>query len=198
MSEIITKALKVLNDGGVMAHATDTCYGFACDVFNRRALARLYKIKKMDKNKPVSILVSDFTMAKKYGFFNKSAIALAKKYWPGAVTLIVKRKKSLPDFLNPKAKSVGIRVPGHKLSLELVKKLGRPITTTSANITTLPSPYSVSAIRKQFRGQKLKPDYIIDSGSLDKTQLPSTIVDVTSSKIKIVRQGSVHITLDDN
>lgn len=190
------KAVSILKQGGVIAHATDTCYGFACDVFNRRALASLYKLKKMAADKPVSILVSDLKMAKKYGFFGKNASNLAKKYWPGALTIIVKRKKSLPKFFNPKSKTVGIRVPDDKLSRELAKKLARPITTTSANISGESSPYSVSAIKKQFRGKAQQPDFIIDSGKLNKNP-PSTIVDASGLSLKVIRQGSIHIGLSD-
>lgn len=189
-----SRAVSILRAGSVIAHATDTCYGFACDPFNRRALASLYKLKKMAVSKPVSILVSDLKMAQKYGFFNKKAKALAQKYWPGALTIIVKRKKSLPKFFNPKAKTVGIRVPDHKLSLNLAKKLGRPITTTSANISGQPSPYSVSAIKKQFRGKKIKPDFIINSGRLNKNP-PSTIVSAEGLSLKIIRQGGIQVGL---
>lgn len=184
------KAISILSAGGVIAHATDTCYGFACDIFNEDALKRLYKLKQMDCEKPVSILVADLEMAKKYGIFSKTALALAKKHWPGALTIIVKRKKSLPVFLNPKSKTIGFRVPAHKLSLELVKKFGGPLTTTSANISGRPAPYSVSAIKKQFVGRKFRPDFIIDSGIL-KRNLPSTIIDCSKTSPKIIRQGII-------
>lgn len=186
----LRKAISVLKEGGVIAHATETCYGFACDVFNKNAIDRLYKLKQMKSDKPVSILVVDLKMAQKFGIFNKCALELAKKYWPGPLTIIVKRKKTLPAFLNPKSKTIGIRVPGHKLSLELVKKLGSPITTTSANISGLASPYSVSAIKKQFSGQKPKPDFILDSGRLKKNP-PSTIIDVSGAKPVVVRSGAI-------
>ena len=192
-TKAISAAIAILNNGGVIAHATDTCYGFACDVFSEQGLGRLYKIKKMPNSKPVSILVSDLKMAKKYGIFNKRAEKLAKKYWPGALTIVVKRKKSLPRFLNPKLKTVGIRLPAHALSRKLARLLGRPITTTSANISGKPAPYSVVVIRRQLSSQKFKPDFIIDSGGLPK-KLPSTIVEITGNKIKILRVGAT--TLD--
>lgn len=176
----------------MIAHATDTCYGFACDALNRRALARLYKLKKMSCSKPLSIMVADLKMAKQYGIFNKSAEKLAKKYWPGALTIIVKRKKSLPHFLNLGLKTIGIRVPDHKLSLELIRRFNKPLITTSANISGRPSPYSISAIHKQFRSQKLKPDFIINSSRL-KRNPPSTIVDMTGRKPHCRRQGSLVI-----
>lgn len=188
------KALSVLWKGFVVVHATETCYGFACDSFNKDALKRLYALKKMPGIKPVSILVWSLGEAQKYGVFSAAAKKLAQKYWPGPLTLIVKRKKTLPSFLNPGHKTIGIRVPGHKLSRHLARALGRPITTTSANISGRPSPYSVSAIRRQFVRQKFKPDFIYNSGSLPKNP-PSTIIDVTGSKMKIIRRGSLKVTL---
>lgn len=146
----------------------------------------------MPKLKPVSILVANFKMAQRFGVFNKTAKMLVRKYWPGALTIIVKRKKSLPFFLNPNISSIAIRVPNHKLSRQLAQKLSRPITTTSANISGLPSPYSVSAIKKQFRGKKPKPDFIINSGRLKKNP-PSTIVDASGRVFKIIRQGEIQI-----
>lgn len=188
----VKRALSILNSGGVIAHATDTCYGFACDIFNEKALKRFYRLKQMDCEKPVSILVADLEMAKEFGIFSKTAELLAKKHWPGALTIIVKRKKTLPVFLNPMSKTIGFRVPAHKLSLELVKKLGGPLTTTSANISGQLAPYCVFAMKKQFIRRKLKPDFIIDSGRL-KRNLPSTIVDCSKLTPKIIRQGSVTI-----
>lgn len=189
MKKPLKRALEVLRRGGVIAHATETCYGFACDIFNRRALASLYKIKKMSLKKPVSILVPDFASAKKYGKFSPFAKKLAKKYWPGPLTIIVKRKKSLPNFFNPGTKTIGIRIPAHALSLNLAKAFGGPLTTTSANISGQPSPYSVSAIQKQFRGKKPKPDFVLNSGRLKKNP-PSTIIDISQKTPKIIRHGS--------
>lgn len=187
------EAFLILRTGGIIAHATETCYGFACDATNRSALARLFALKKMSVRKPVSILVWSLTEAQKYGIFGVAAKKLAKKYWPGPLTIIVKRKKTLPAFLNPGHKTIGIRVPAHVLSRRLAQKLGRPITTTSANISGKPSTYSVSAIRRQFGRQKLKPDFIFNSGRLPKYP-PSTIVDVSGKKLKIVRVGSLTIS----
>lgn len=192
MASLLPKAVATLRSGGVIAHATDTCYGFACDVLNKKALARLYRLKKMPRSKPVSLLVADVAMAKKFGVFPKSALKLAQKYWPGALTIIVKRKKTLPTFFNHGHMSVGFRVPGDKLSRELPRAFGSPLSTTSANISGQPSPYSVSAIRRQFVKQPFKPDLIMDAGRLKKNP-PSTIIDMTEKTPKIIRQGSVRL-----
>ncbi len=189
----IEQAVKVLLEGGVVAHATDTCYGFACDVFNERALVKLYALKEMSEYKPVSILVSSLAEAEGYADFDDESRVLAQQYWPGALTLVLPRKYTLPTFLNKQYKSVGIRVPDHELSLRLTQLLGRPITTTSANVTMLPSPYTAKAIREQFKDRKIKPDFILDSGILSSENLPSTIIDMTLRQPQIIRQGSLVI-----
>lgn len=193
--QAIEKALTILREGGVVVHATETCYGFTCDIFNKKALKRLYTLKQMPKTKPVSIMVGSFKQAQKYGYFSKEARKLAKKYWPGPLTIIVKRKKTLPDFLNPKVKTIGIRVPDHKLSLELIKKFKTPLVTTSANISGKPSLYSVFAIKKQFAKQRIKPDFYINSGKIKK-HAPSTIVDMLKDKINLVRKGDLIPEID--
>lgn len=186
MQKNLKKAIDVLKTGGIVAHATDTCYGFACDIFNKSALERLYKLKQMSREKPVSILVADLRMARRLGFFNKTALMLARKYWPGPFTIIVKRKKSLPSFFNPRTRTVGIRIPKHALSQELSRRFGGPLTTTSANISGKPSLYSASAIHAQFKHRHMKPDFILDSGKLTKNP-PSTIIDVSGNILKIIR-----------
>lgn len=186
--------IRVLRAGGVIAHATDTCYGFACDALNEHALKKLYALKRMSREKPVSILVSDSVLARQYGVFDERARVLAEQYWPGALTVIVPRLPTLPPFLNPGSESVGIRVPDHAFSLELARRFGAPLTTTSANITALPSPYTVRQIAAQFEESELKPDIIVDGGDLDPHNLPSTIVDLTGDVPRIVRQGSLKLT----
>ena len=188
-NEQIDEAVAVLREGGVVAHATDTCYGFACDAFNQTALERLYALKNMPMSKPVSILVANFHEAQKYAEFSDEARVLAERYWPGALTLVLPRKSIVPAFLNPGVASIGIRVPGHALSLELAKLFGSPITTTSANISGLPSPYSIADIQAQFTHVQLKPDYSLDSGALSAENLPSTIIDMTGESPVIIRQG---------
>lgn len=189
----IRRAAVMLARGGVIAHATETCYGFACDAFSRRALKRLYRLKWMKQDKPVSILVADFKQAQRYGVFSKMARLLAQRCWPGPLTLIVKRKKTLPGFLNPGTKTIGIRVPDHALALSLARHFGRPLTTTSANISGRPPCYSISGIKRQFRSAAHKPDFILDAGRIKKRP-PSTIIDLSGKKPQLVRQGELKIS----
>jgi len=171
-------------------HATETCYGFACDALNKKAISRLYKIKKMDAKKPSSIMVANLTQAQKYGEFNALAKKLAKKYWPGPLTIIVQRKSSLPKFLNPSSETIGIRCPAHELTQKILRAYKLPLITTSANISGQKESYSVNTFLKSAPKNSLLPDSILDSESIPKRK-PSTIVAIEKNEIKILRSGSI-------
>jgi len=185
--KMIKNTLTVLEKGGIIMHATETCYGFACDAFNKKAIKRLYTLKKMNAKKPSSIMVTDLKTAQKYGKFNNLALKLARKYWPGPLTIIVQRRASLPKFLNPSAKTIGIRCPNNELTQKILKAYNHPIITTSANLSGEKEIYSVRALSK-----KIKPDLIIDSGTIPHRK-PSTIVSTEKNKIEILRQGTLKI-----
>lgn len=194
IAKTIKNALAALKKSGVIMHATETCYGFACDALNKKAVLRLYNLKKMDLGKPSSIMVASFAQAKKYGYFNPLATRLAKKYWPGPLTIIVPRKKTLPKFLNPTSKTIGIRVPAHSLTQKILRAYKHPLITTSANISGKKEVYSVRAFLKSMPKNVSVPDLIIDSGAIPK-QKPSTIISIEKNKIKILRQGNLKISV---
>jgi L-threonylcarbamoyladenylate synthase len=187
MSNLAQDAAKALYSGQVVAHPTETCYGLAVDIFQKSAIERLYSLKKMSLSKPVSILVRDLDEAQRYGEFNSSALKLALKNWPGPLTIIVPKKKTLPAWINPGMDSVGVRVSSNRKTRELVEAFGSPISTTSANIAGEACCYSVD----EFLQQGLKPDFVLDSGRIAEN-LPSTIVKVGEA-LEIVRQGSLKI-----
>lgn len=180
--DALKSAIDVLNTGGVVMHPTETCYGLAVDIFNKDALAKLYRIKAMDLNKPVSILVDGLGMALEYGIFPQKALELARDYWPGALSIVVPRKRDLPEFLNPGNDFVSFRHSSLSFCTEMVKALGRPISTTSAN---------KSGEKESYKPFKLKGvDLLIDGGEILKTR-PSTIVKVEGDLVTILRQGDV-------
>ena len=132
------------------------------------------------------IIVSDFKMANEYFNFDKNSLDLAKKYWPGPLTLILNKKGK------NKGKGIAVRVSNNKIANQLTKKLGRPITATSANISGQDLCYNIFDAIKQFKNNKIKPDIFLDAGILPKN-LPSTIIDARNKKIKIIRQGKIKI-----
>ncbi|MFA6435604.1 MAG: L-threonylcarbamoyladenylate synthase [Candidatus Gracilibacteria bacterium] len=179
----IQNATQVLRQGGVVAHPTDTCYGLAADIFNEKALRHLYEMKGMASEKPVSILVRSLEEAKRFGEFSPLAMRLAKRFWPGPLTLVVPRTPELPAFLNPGVSEVGIRFIDEPFSVAMLVAFGGPVTTTSANAHGLPSPYCVEEI-------SVKPDAILDGGVLNRAQKPSTLIRVVGDKAEILREGS--------
>lgn len=182
-SNVIAKAAEVLEFGGVVMHPTETCYGLAVDIFNEKAIEKLYKAKGRDFKKPVSILVNGLEMAKKYGEFNEAAEKLAEKFWPGALSIVVPRKKSLPEFLNPGQDFVSIRYSADKFCSELVEAYSKPITTTSANLAGEPPLYVAEEFSEDL-------DLIVDDGEISINK-PSTVVKVEGDGIVVLRQGGV-------
>ncbi len=188
---IIDEAVLILKKGGVVMHPTDTCYGLAVDVFNEEALQKLYSLKRMDMFKPVSIIVSSVQDAKRWGEVDVKAEDLMRRFWPGPYTFLVKRKSTLPMFFNKGIDKVGLRNPYAPNVIRIVDKFGRPVSTTSANISGRPEAYDVSEFLGQIKGENnsVKPDLIIDVGLINENE-PSTIYDVEN---EICLRGSIEL-----
>ena len=175
---------KVLWDGGVVMHPTETCYGLAVDVFNKSALKKLYDLKEMSTDKPVSILIDSVGMAQEFGLFSDKAFDLANEYWPGPLSILVPRSKELPDFLNEDNDFVSMRHSSMDFCMNMVEEFGRPVTTTSANKTTESQLYLPDA--SSLKGV----DLLVDGGEI-KSNKPSTIVKVDGDNLTILRQGDL-------
>lgn len=186
----MAKAMEVLHSGEVVMHATETCYGLAADIFDEKALQRVYDIKKMSLGKPVSLMIQRREEAEKYAEFGDLAMQLAQEFWPGPVTLILPRMASLPSFFNAGHGTVGVRCPDHDISQLLVEKFGGPLTTTSANITTVPEVYTVKEFIDQLDAEGKRPALILDSGRIEKNP-PSTIIAFTENGPEIIRRGAI-------
>jgi len=188
---VAIESANVIRNGGVVMHPTETCYGFAADIFNEDALSKIYTIKGREENKPFSMLVDSFEMAEKYGEFSELARNIAKKYWPGALSIIVPRKLALPEFFNEGEKFVSIRLSSDKFTSEMLRNFGGPVTTTSANVSGLPPLYSVDM--SQFCEKASYIDLVVDGGPLSENK-PSTIVKIIGSEMSILRQGDIYLS----
>lgn len=129
----LKKAIIILKAGGVIAFPTETVYGIGAALNQPIAIKRIYKIKKRPRNKPLQVLVSDIEQAKTLGVFNQKSLALAKA-WPGPLTLVVPKTKSVPKLITGGTQKVGIRIPNNKTVLSLIEIIG-PLVATSANQT---------------------------------------------------------------
>jgi L-threonylcarbamoyladenylate synthase len=188
---VVKKATEVLREGGVIAYPTDTAYGLGVDATNDEAISRLYKIKNREGNKPTHVVVSDIDMANHYVVFNKEARMLAKVFLPGPLTIILKNKGRVSKRIVGENGTLGIRMPNSEFIQSLVKEFRLPITTTSANKTGDPAPYSVDEIKNSFGEDFEKIDLVIDGGEL-KRVLPSTLVDLSRKEIKVLREGPIN------
>ncbi len=191
----VDRAVEFLRKGGVLIHPTDTCYGMAADITNQNAVEKIHLLKQMSLHKPMSILVSDTSMLKQYGKTNQKIDDIVKKYLPGALTLIIPKTQNVPQHYAEGKSSIGIRIPDDSLSLEICKRLGKPLTTTSANLTGQIQAYSSDEVANYFEDQ----DVLFFDGGLLKKQKPSTIIKVKEDGFEIIRQGDLFIhNLDEN
>ena len=182
----ITEAAEVLMNDGVIAIPTDTVYGIACLAFNSKAIDRIFSIKGRDSTKALPILIGSFEQLEQIAQpINKNAKKLVTIFWPGALTIVVLRKHTLPENLSSYP-TVGIRMPKHPWLINLIKKVG-PLAATSANLSGHPEARSAQEVAEALNR---KIDLIIDGGQSALT-LSSTVVDCSGTEIKILREGPI-------
>lgn len=188
-SKMIDRAVEVLRGGGVVCFPTDTVWGVGAAVSSRKGVEKLYQVMERDNKKPTAILVSDVDMANRYGVMNKKTRELAKKYWPGAVTVVVEaRGNKVPKMVRGGGDSIGLRAPKHKVVQELVKRLGKGLVASSANVAGGREPRKRDEIEKEF---EKKVDMVIE-GEAGGTRA-STVIGVEGEEVKVLRQGEVEI-----
>ena len=182
----IEKAAKILRNGGAVIYPTDTLYGLGVNASDSKAVLRVFEIKGRE-NKPISVAIANLTEAKKYAKFSPLASRIAKKFLPGPLTLILPSRLNLPKELNPNDEKVRIRIPDSKIALELIKKCKFPLTATSANLSGGKNPITAREAIRQI-GDKV--DLVLDAGKC-RYNKPSTVVDLSSNKIEVVREGVI-------
>lgn len=187
MNKNLAKAIKIVKNGGIIIFPTDTAFGIGCRIDKADSVARLFKLRKRPTEKAVPVLASSIEMAKKYAEFSESAEKLAKKYWPGGLTLVLKNKK-VPQVVIGGGSTVGLRMPNHNSTLQLIRKVGVPIVGCSANFAGEKTPYKMSEL--DFELISLVDLVLPGRCSVKKS---STVVDLSSSKIKIIREGAVEL-----
>lgn len=180
--KVIDEAVKVLADGGVILYPTDTVYGLGANIFNRKAVKKVYNIKKRSYLKPVSLLVSSKDAIPLVSKASLNQLYFIDKYLPGPYTFILKKSKIVPRHLTSGSANVGVRVPKSEIACSLAKIF--PITTTSANLSNKGTLDTPEEILKQLG---CEVDLIIDVGPL-KSGNPSTIIDLTGEEPVFVKR----------
>jgi len=163
------------------------------DATNQKAVDRLLTYKSRREGRPLSVAVSNQSMASKYIKLNLTAKNLYNKFLPGPLTVVSAGRHKLARGVESETGSLGIRIPDHPIAIALVKNLGRPITATSANVSYKPRPYSIKQLLTQTSKKQQKLiDFIIDAGTLPRRPV-STIVDTTLDDPLIIRQGRIRL-----
>lgn len=192
-SESVDRAVKVLNQGGLVVYPTETLYGIGADATSQEAVNKLTKYKNRPFGKPYSIAVTNQLMAEKFVDLNSTARNFYKKFLPGPLTVISTGKHTLARGVESEDGTLGIRIPDYKLVIDIVKKFGKPITSTSANASYKKRPYTVNDILDNISDkQKDLIDLIIDAGELPKND-PSTVIDTTLDDAVVLRQGEIKL-----
>ncbi len=187
----IQKAADILDAGGVIAYPTDTVYGIGCDLHNRKAIDRIYRIKGLDRGHRLSFICQDLSNISEYAFVTDFAYRWLKRLFPGPYTVVLPASRMVPKILLEKRREVGIRVPDNLTCLELTRALGRPIISTSATDPMTKEIIIDADVVKDRLGRQL--DLVLDGGLL--TKEPSTVVSLLEDEITVLREGKGPVDL---
>jgi L-threonylcarbamoyladenylate synthase len=183
----IARAARVIKGGGVIIFPTETVYGLGCSPFNKKAVKRIFELKGRASKKPLAVIVENFKQVKQLTKkISPRAKDLMTRFWPGPLTLILYKSNKIPNYVTCGSKKIGIRMPDHPITLELLKACRMPIVATSANKSGSTPPLTAGKALKQIKDV----DMAIDGGRTS-FKKASTVVDATKSKLKILRAGSL-------
>ena len=187
---LIPKVAEALTDGATIAYPTDTNYGIGCDIMNRKAIGKIYRLKQRSQKKPFSFICSDLKNISQYAKVSNYAYKTMKRLLPGPYTFVLEGSKLVPKMMLSAQKTAGIRVPNHPICLALVKQLGRPIISTSATLPNgevLSDPYAI------FDALGAQIDIIIDGGPVP--GLPSSVVSLIGDMPEVIRFGRGDVSI---
>ena len=189
-TSLVKYSAEQIRAGQVLGMPTDTFYGLAADPFNLRAVERVYEIKPRSRHKPLSLLIESVDQAEQLArplpeeFYN-----LARRFWPGPLTIIVRAASRLPLKVTANTGNVALRVPNAKIPLAVVKAAGIPITATSANLSGASECTTAQQVRDQLKDRIA----IIVDGGISPREVASTIVDLTDddARWRVMREGAI-------
>lgn len=177
-----------LHNGEIIAFPTETVYGLGCDFFNEFAVKKIFEIKGREHNKPLTAHISDLKFIDDlaenipYEFF-----LLAEKFLPGPLTIILKKNMSVPDIVTAGNDKIGFRFPDNQIAIDIINHFGKPLAATSANLSGQSPAIEIKDIINNFNN---KIPLIIDGG-LTIHKLASTVIDLSSKKFYILREGAI-------
>jgi len=181
---IIERAAAALENGELIAYPTDSYYGLGCDMQSKRAIDRLYQLKGADRRRPMSLLVPDLSEIAKYAKVSNFAYRIIRHLAPGPFTFVLEATRLVPDAMQTRQKTVGIRVPDNAVAAGLCERLGHPLVSTSAATAEGRVLIGADEIQEEF-GHGL--ELILDGGVLHNE--PSTILSLVGDQVEVLRQG---------
>ena len=181
---LVERAVQALSSGGLVAFPTDTYYGIGCDLFDKRAIERIYQLKQLPKTHELSFICLDLAEVARYAVVDNAAYRVLRRKTPGPFTFILPATRLVPDLVLRRQKTVGIRVPDSPIALALVRQLAHPLISTSAATPGGEVLIDAKDIKEQL-GHGL--DLVLDGGY--KANEPSSVIDLTGPEPVVVRQG---------
>ena len=182
------EASQSLVDGNLVIFPTDTVYGIGCNPFIDSSISKLFNAKNRPFTKPINVLISNLDMLKNLVVnITEIEYKLMEAFWPGPLTLILKKNANISDKLTSGLDTIGVRMPNNKIALDLIESSSIPIATSSANISDYCAPTHISEISESFKD---KTSFIINGGSSD-LSIASTIVKIENCNINILRKGTI-------
>jgi len=187
---LLRQAVEVLSAGGLIAYPTDTTYGIGCDLFNKKAIERIYRIKQQPKNKPFSFICSDLKDISRFAQVSNYAYKTMRRLLPGPYTFILQASSEVPRIMLTKRKTVGIRIPDNRIALSLVQMLGNPIISTTANLPGA-APFSDPFDIEERLGHAL--EIVIDGTTI--LPEPSSVVNMVEDIPIVLRAGKGDVSI---
>ena len=184
----LTKAARLIQNGEIIGYPTDTIYGLGTNPFNHIAVEEIYRIKQREPAQQIILLVDKcYDLSIIVEEINSTAKTLIKNFWPGPLTLVFKNKASFSPLVTGEKNTVALRAPNNPATLKLLSLCKIPITSTSANKSGAENPKSAKDVYESFNSEI---PLILDDGAVSES-LASTVIDVTTSTPKIIREGAI-------
>lgn len=180
----IQRAVDALSSGEVIGYPTDTVYGLGCDLMNKRAVDRLYMLKRMARTQPLAFICPDLADIARYAVVEKPVYRILRHYLPGPYCFILQATREVPKLVLSKRKTIGIRIPNHEVTLALVRGLGRPLISTTAQLEGGDPFVDPAELDSAFPGLGL----VVDAGGGG--VVPTTVIDLTTSPPTVLREGA--------
>jgi len=186
---LIRKAVEVLRDGGLVIYPTDTAYGLGCDLFNKKGIEKIYRIKRRSEKQPFSFVCADLKDISRYARVSDYAYKTMKRLLPGPYTFILEASRLVPKIILPKRQTTGIRVPDNRICLALVGELGQPVISTSVKDDDGELMTDPAEMERKFRHCV---DLVIDGGIQASGQ--SSVINLVDDRTEVIRIGKGDVT----